>query len=193
MSDRTAFKAEARTEPNVYLKTRELIGWNTLIIFAQVFRPVTTHSGSSIHLMRDVCRDLTLCDKHLQSGLGAQAVPPSSSLWGWNGSREHPTVNQSIFYSAFILLHFEYAPIYLDPNKAPLIFYQTMDLSSVNPITHDRGATIAQDNLRTRRTSELRTVTVKREREREGYITPHSISFHLQHITHLGMHNSYFQ
>lgn len=177
MSDRTAFKAEARTEPNVYLKTRELIGWNTLIIFAQVFRPVTTHSGSSIHLMRDVCRDLTLCDKHLQSGLGAQAVLPSSSLWGWNGSREHPTVNQSIFYSAFILLHFEYAPIYLDPNKAPLIFYQTMD----------------QDNLRTRRTSELRTVTVKREREREGYITPHSISFHLQHITHLGMHNSYFQ
>lgn len=68
-----------------------------------------------------------------------------------------------------------------------------MDLSSVNPITHDSGATIAQDNLRTRRTSELRTVTVKREREREGYITPHSISFHLQHITHLGMHNSYFQ
>lgn len=150
-----------------------------------MFRPVTTHSGSSIHLMRDVCRDLTLCDKHLQSGLGAQAVLPSSSLWGWNGSREHPTVKQSIFYSAFILLHFEYASIYLDPNKTPLIFSQTMDLSSVNPITHDRGAT--------RRTSELRTVTVKREREREGYITPHSISFHLQHITHLGMRNSYFQ
>lgn len=95
-----------------------------------------------------------------QQPLGMKRIEGTSEANIWGRWHPGPAVKQSIFYSAFILLHFEYAPIYLD-------YWITMDLSSVNPITHDRGATIAQDNLRTRRTSELRTETVKRERERE--------------------------